>query len=68
MNEFLVMTMTDAGRLSALNYADSGFSLGLSHIGVGSGNYVHTAKTTAMAKKWADFPIVNATVDETNHC
>lgn len=68
MNEFLVMTMTDAGRLSALNYADSGFSLGLSHIGVGSGNYVHTTKTTAMAKKWADFPIVNATVDETNHC
>lgn len=68
MNDFLVMTMTDAGRLSILNYIDSGFSLSLSHIGVGSGNYTHTAKTPAMINKWADFPVISGTVDETTNC
>lgn len=62
------MTMTDAGRLSILNYAESGFNLQLSHIGLGSANYNHSAQTPKMISKWAEFPVINGFVDEENSC
>lgn len=68
MNDFLILTMTDAGRLSVLNYVKSGFDLQLSHIGLGSANYNHSKDTPGMVQKWADFPLISGFVDEENNC
>lgn len=68
MSDYLVLTMTDAGRLSMLNYRESGFNIEISHLGLGSGNYNHSGATNKMAQKWADFPLTNGFVDTVNHC
>lgn len=67
MNEFVMMTMTDAGRLSMLNYLESGFKLELSHVAVGSGTHKHSTKTAGLKNKWADFPLLGGMVNEENN-
>lgn len=68
MSAAIILTMTDAGRLSMLNYRESGFNIEFSHVGLGSGNFTHNAKTVGMVQKWADFPLINGFVDTVNHC
>ncbi|MCK4108898.1 BAG family molecular chaperone regulator [Acinetobacter radioresistens] len=68
MTDCLILTMTDAGCLSMLNYLESGFNIEFSHLGLGSGNYSHDTKTEDMVQKWADFPLLGGVVDPDNHC
>ncbi|WP_336040685.1 hypothetical protein [Acinetobacter calcoaceticus] len=68
MSEYLILTLTDIGRLSMLDYLDSGFNISFSHVGLGSGNYEHNAQTEELAQKWADFPLIGGYVDQDNHC
>lgn len=68
MSDFLILTLTDAGRLSMLDYLDSGFNISFSHVGLGSGHYEHNAQTEELAQKWADFPLIGGYVDQDNHC
>lgn len=68
MSAAIILTMTDAGRLSMLNYRESGFNIEFSHVGLGSGNFTHNTKTVGMVQKWADLPLINGFVDTVNHC
>ncbi|WP_322977449.1 hypothetical protein [Acinetobacter pittii] len=68
MSDYLILTLTDAGRLSMLDYLGSGFNISFSHVGLGSGNYEHSPQTEELAEKWADFPLIGGYVDQDNHC
>lgn len=68
MSDYLILTLTDAGRLSMLDYLGSGFNISFSHVGLGSGHYEHSAQTKDLAQKWADFPLIGGYVDHDNHC
>lgn len=68
MSDYLILTLTDAGRLSMLDYLGSGFNISFSHVGLGSGNYEHSPQTEELAEKWADFPLIGGYVDQENHC
>lgn len=68
MSDYLILTLTDAGRLSMMDYLGSGFNISFSHVGLGSGNYIHSAKTEELAEKWANFPLIGGYVDQDNHC
>ncbi|MCQ1072418.1 hypothetical protein NNO96_09150 [Acinetobacter baumannii] len=68
MSDYLILTLTDAGRLSMLDYLDSGFNISFSHVGLGSGNYEHSPQTEELTEKWADFPLIGGYVDQDNHC
>jgi hypothetical protein len=68
MSDYLILTLTDAGRLSMLDYLGSGFNISFSHVGLGSGNYEHSAHTEELAQKWADFPLIGGYVDQDSHC